>query len=314
MSDYQSSVLLHNYPQSPVAEKVRVAIGIKGINWHSVEIPRLPPKPMLTPLTGGYRRTPVMQIGSDIYCDSQCIALELERRFPEPGFFPSSEGPLIWGLSRLVDGSLFDLVVKIVLGSAGDELPQDFAQDRGRLYLGPDWAAGLKAAHDGLPHLVSQLRTPFMLLDQQLSDGRSFLVGDMPAYIDAQYYCLYWFIEGRWSGGPEFLSQFPNLNRWADAVKSIGHGTHDIISAETALEVAGSTTPHSKLEIDDRDPLSLKAGDVIMVCPDVDGGEEPVTGCVVGLSTETITIKRSTDELGDIHVHFPRVGYLITRG
>jgi len=75
-------VIFHAYPQSPVAEKVRIVSGIKGLAWRSVEIPRLPPKPMLTALTGGYRRTPVMQIGPDLYCDSQCIIRELERRPP----------------------------------------------------------------------------------------------------------------------------------------------------------------------------------------------------------------------------------------
>ena len=29
------------------------------------------PRPDLMPMTGGYRRTPVMQIGADIYCDTQ---------------------------------------------------------------------------------------------------------------------------------------------------------------------------------------------------------------------------------------------------
>ena len=66
LSDPTSEVIFHAYPQSPVAEKVRVAFGIKGLAWRKVEIPRLPPKPMLTALTGGYRRTPVMQIGADI--------------------------------------------------------------------------------------------------------------------------------------------------------------------------------------------------------------------------------------------------------
>jgi len=112
-----NDVILHNYPQSPVAEKVRVAFGIKGINWRNVEIPRLPPKPMLTPLTGGYRRTPVMQIGADIYCDSQCIIRELERRFPSPSFMPTTDAGLLWCLSRWTDGALFELAVKIVLGA-----------------------------------------------------------------------------------------------------------------------------------------------------------------------------------------------------
>ena len=59
-----NEIILHLYPQSPVAEKVRVCLGIKRLEWLSVEIPRLPPKPDLMPLTGGYRRTPVMQIGA----------------------------------------------------------------------------------------------------------------------------------------------------------------------------------------------------------------------------------------------------------
>ena len=68
-----SEIILHNYPASPVAEKVRKGLGLKGLAWRDVEIPRLPPKPDVVALTGGYRRTPVMQIGADIYCDSQCI-------------------------------------------------------------------------------------------------------------------------------------------------------------------------------------------------------------------------------------------------
>jgi Glutathione S-transferase, N-terminal domain len=44
------------------------------------------PKPDLTALTGGYRKTPVLQIGADIYCDSQLIMRELERRYPSRAF------------------------------------------------------------------------------------------------------------------------------------------------------------------------------------------------------------------------------------
>jgi hypothetical protein len=29
----------------------------------------MPPRPLLDPLTGGYRRVPVLQVGADIYCD-----------------------------------------------------------------------------------------------------------------------------------------------------------------------------------------------------------------------------------------------------
>lgn len=79
ISDAAAEVIFHAYPQSPVAEKVRVVFDINGLTWRSVEIPRIPLKPMLTALTGGYRRTPVMQISTDIYCGSQCIIRAIER-------------------------------------------------------------------------------------------------------------------------------------------------------------------------------------------------------------------------------------------
>ena len=98
-----SEIILHHYPPSPFSEKVRVALGMKKLAWRSVEIPRVPPKPELMPLTGGYRRTPVMQIGADIYCDSQCILRELQRRFPQPTFYPGGADGLPWAVNRWTD-------------------------------------------------------------------------------------------------------------------------------------------------------------------------------------------------------------------
>jgi glutathione S-transferase len=69
--------ILHHYDTSPYAEKVRTGLGLKGLAWASVELPVIMPKPNLTTLTGGYRKRPVLQIGADIYCDSQLIMREL---------------------------------------------------------------------------------------------------------------------------------------------------------------------------------------------------------------------------------------------
>ena len=46
------AIILHNYPQSPVAEKVRLGLGLKNLAWSNVLIPRIPPKPDLVALTG----------------------------------------------------------------------------------------------------------------------------------------------------------------------------------------------------------------------------------------------------------------------
>ena len=307
-----TEIILHNYPQSPVAEKVRVTLGIKKANWRSVEIPRLPPKPMLTKLTGGYRRTPVMQIGADIYCDSQCIIRELEQRIPVPSMVPTSDAGLMWCLSRWTDGALFDLSVKIVLGSAGDALPKDFAEDRGRLYLGENWAEALKAANETLPHLVSQVRAPMHWLDKQLSDGRQFVMGDKPCALDAQIYCCVWFMRGRWDGGPSFFSEFPNVERWEKSVAAMGHGDMSELSPEDAIAIAKDSEPQAVSGIDSQEPQGFKAGDAVIISPDVDGGEQPVEGSLVMASAETVTLRRDNPDVGTVQVHFPRAGYRIS--
>ena len=158
-----NEIILHHYPPSPVSEKVRVGLGIKRLAWRSVEIPRLPPKPDVMPLTGGYRRTPIMQIGADIYCDSQCILRELQQRFPEPTFYPGGADGLPWGIGRWTD-ALFDVAVRLSLGANADQLPEAFATDRVRLFLGPN--GDLKKVQADLPHTAAQLRAQFGWIDQ----------------------------------------------------------------------------------------------------------------------------------------------------
>ncbi|KIN63986.1 putative glutathione S-transferase-related protein [Sulfitobacter noctilucicola] len=311
MTDLKHEHIFHAYPQSPVAEKVRVAFGIKGLAWRSVDIPRLPPKPMLTALTGGYRRTPVLQIGADIYCDSQCIIRELERRFPLPSFFPTKDEGLMWCLSRWTDGTLFDQVVRHVLGAAGDNLDKHFAADRGRLYLGEDWAAGLKKANADLPHLVSQLRAPLTWLNAQMADGRAFLLGNAPAAIDAQIYHVVWFLRGRWAGGPSFLSEFAELERWEANIQSIGHGTSSNMSAEDAITVAKKAEPLAIAGVAAHDPQGLEVGQEVTISPDVNGGEQPVAGKLRFADAQTVVIDRTAEDVGNVCVHFPRAGYRV---
>ena len=85
-----TDIILHHYDLSPFSEKIRRVLAYKKIAWHAVEQPIMAPKPELTPLTGGYRRIPVMQIGADIYCDTALIARVLEARHPEPSVLPAA--------------------------------------------------------------------------------------------------------------------------------------------------------------------------------------------------------------------------------
>jgi glutathione S-transferase len=266
---------------------------------------------MLTALTGGYRRTPVMQVGADIYCDSQCIIRELERRFPSPTIMPTSDQGLMWCLSRWTDGALFDQTVRHILGAAGEQLDKDFAADRGRLYLGEDWATALKQANADLPHLVSQVRAPLSWLNAQLSDGRAFLLGPQPAAIDAQFYHLVWFLRGRWDGGPSFLSEFKELVRWEANIQDIGHGTSIDMDPQEAISRAKSVEPTAEFGVAPNEPLGIFVGQPVTVQPDVNGGEQPVRGTLRYADAETTVIERSAADVGTVCVHFPRSGYRI---
>ena len=102
-----TDLILHHFATSPFSEKVRIAFGIKQLTWKSVQIPSIMPKPDLMPLTGGYRRTPVLQIGADIYCDTQLIMLELEKRAPQPPLLPPGQAGEARAIAMWVDRNIF---------------------------------------------------------------------------------------------------------------------------------------------------------------------------------------------------------------
>lgn len=305
-----NDVILHHYPQSPVTEKVRVVFGIKQLKWRSVEVPRIPPKPKLMPLTGGYRRTPVMQIGADVYCDTACINREIERRFPEPTLYPGGADGMVWGLSRWTDVTLMDTAVAIVLGPLSKTLPPEFADDRGRLYFGPDF--NLDALGADVAHHLAQLRGQLVWINDRLSGGRQFMLGDAPGLPDALTYYIVWFIRGRYEGGPALLDRYEHLLAWEKRVRDIGHGEWTDLSEDGALKIALESQP-AAATVQPGDPRGLEAGMRVSVVQDGNGGDPEVEGELVGLTDYEIAIKRNDPQVGEVVVHFPQVGYRVTK-
>ena len=304
-------VILHHYPQSPVSEKVRVVLGIKGLSWRSVTIPRLPPKPDLMPLTGGYRLTPVMQIGADIYCDSQGIIRELERRFPEPTLFPGGADGIAWCVSRWTDGDFFTTAIAVIFADAGENLPADFQADRGGLYFGPRFSMAKLQAE--MPERLASLRAQFGWIEERLATGRHFLLGERPGLPDALCYYLAWFLRGRYSKGPEFLAQFPKLCAWEERVTAIGHGTPSEMSSGDALDIARAADPMSAPASDPDDPSGLKPGDAVALHAQGVSGTAGVEGRVRQIGIQDIVLDRQDPRVGQVAIHFPRVGYRIAR-
>ena len=154
-----TDVILHHYPTSPYSEKIRLALGVKKLAWRSVTIPQIMPKPDVIALTGGYRKTPIMQIGSDVYCDTACILRELERRFPQDSLYVS---PAAEPLASWCDTKMFGPAVGVAFAHIGHTLPQEFKDDRSK-FSGRDFNTDrMKAA---MPHLIDQLRAVIVMLD-----------------------------------------------------------------------------------------------------------------------------------------------------
>ena len=113
------------FRKSPFSEKIRLVFGLKDIAWTSVLISRIMPRPDLMPMTGGYRRTPVMQIGADIYCDTQMHPARAGAAVSTADPVPCGNQGLGWGTAMWTDRSFFQNTVNLVFGSLADKVPQN---------------------------------------------------------------------------------------------------------------------------------------------------------------------------------------------
>ncbi len=305
-------LILHHFDESPFSEKIRLAFGLKNLAWTSVLISRIMPRPDLMPMTGGYRRTPTLQIGADIYCDSQCILRELECRFPTPSLHPpgpdgKANNGIGWGSAMWTDRSFFQNTVNLVFGTLADKVPESFKADREQL-RGAKF--DVEAMARAIPQMRDQFRAHLDWIDAQLSDD-TFLFGNAAGLIDINAYMNVWYATGNIAALKEAVAEFPRVAAWQQRVKDIGHGTRSEMSTADALQIAKDATPQTAIEPDPRDPNGRKPGDRISVTPD-DYGKIAVDGEIVALSPQHVAIRRHDPIAGDIVVHFPRAGFVLT--
>ena len=303
-----AQIILHHFEKSPFSEKVRVVFGLKNIEWTSVLISRIMPRPDLMPLTGGYRRTPVMQIGADIYCDTQCIIRELERRFPQPTLFPNGYDGVGWATAMWTDRSFFQNTVNLVFGSLADHVPQDFIADREKL-RGAKF--DVPAMATAVPQMRDQFRAHVQWIESQLADGRSWIGGDKAGLCDVNAYMNIWYVRAHLADADEMLAEFACTRAWETRLRAVGHGRRSReISPSEALDIGANATPQTTELSDPGDPNDRKPGDGVEVMPD-DYGKVKVAGEIVALSSQHIAIRRHDPRAGAVVVHFPRAGFLV---
>lgn len=299
-----ADIILHHYPTSVFSERVRLALGLKGLSWHSVIIPGMMPKPNLVPLTGGYRRTPVMQIGADIFCDTHLILRKIEALNPNPSLYPDNSEGLVTALMWWTDKAIWWPVLGVLADTLGEKIPADFAVERkafGFPLLGEDVAPYLyRHLQQGAAHLTC--------LTAMLADGRVFLLGSEPSAADLAAYSYFWVLNDQ--GGEEAVARLPfnPLRNWANRVSAIGHGQPTEMTASDALLVAHAVDPAVSDLPTDGDPSGLKAGQVVIVTAD-DTGRDPVRGTLVAADARELVIRSEHPKVGQVNIHFPRAGF-----
>ncbi|MCA3736231.1 MAG: glutathione S-transferase family protein [Phenylobacterium sp.] len=300
-------LILHHYDASPFSEKVRIVFGMTGQAWSSVITPNMMPKPDLTPLTGGYRRAPVLQIGADIYCDSMVILDELQRRAPLPGDRGLAG---LRGIGLWADRLFFQATVPVIFGELGHLTPKAFIADREKLSGRP---FDIEAMAQAAGPMRVQWRGHASWLDHALADA-PFLAGGRPGLADASAWMNIWWLK---SALPETYDRLTagldRLEAWRRRMAGIGHGARTEITGTQALDLARSVQPAEAPSHDPNDALGLSPGDPVVVMAD-DYGRDPIAGALVAARPDRLILARETPDLGRLHLHFPRVGYIAVPG
>ena len=302
-----TDLILHHYAGSPFSEKVRLVLGFKRTAWRSVSVPTVLPKPDVMALTGGYRRTPFLQIGADIYCDTALMCRVIEAREPEPSLYPAATTGMAEIVAQWADAAFFWTAVPFtmqpdgirhVLKDATPEMLKAFAADRGAMNPNlrrPTVADGGAALHAYLARL-----------EHLLGDGRPFLLGALPCIADFSAVQSVWFMR---LAPPiaAVLESYPRLQAWHQRVSAFGHGTLTKMTALEAIAVAAAGA-HAPLTF--APEPGLAEGDAVTVTP-TDYAHDPVAGRLVGLSVHEVVVARTDARAGSVQVHFPRIGFQI---
>ncbi len=305
--------ILHHYPNSPFAEKIRLMLGYKGISWQSVVIPLINAQSDLAALTGGYRQVPVLQMGSDIYCDSSLIADVLEHRAPWPTLYPEPSKGLARILAQWADTTLLWTSMVFSTQPKGMEQLFEHAPPEAARVFSEDCKA-MNA--DKAPLLAQDAAAAYRSCLRRLSDmldDRPFLLGDMPCITDFSVYAPLWFTRIRTSALADILNATPAVLDWMDRMSALGHGSMEKFSASGAIAVAAASEPAALHDDIFQDEHGIALGSRVVIGA-VGVGQELTEGELIAATRLHYTLRRTDERAGTVHVHFPRIGYALKLG
>ena len=307
-----TELILHHYPTSPFAEKIRLILSYKKLAWKSVIIPMIVPKPDVVTLTGGYRKTPILQIGADIYCDTALICDVLEHLQPDPSLYPEPSKGMGRTLAQWADTTLFWTAMAYnfqpagtaqVFAGAPPEAAKAFAEDR-------------QAMRQGMPRMPAADATAayksYLRRMSDMLDDWPFLLGALPSIADFAAYHPLWFTRTRTPAMAGVLNATPAVLTWMDRMADMGQTSFEKFSAADAVAVAAASVPAGLRDDTFQDEHGIALGSQVTIRSE-NFGLEPTAGELVAATRMHYTLRRIDDRAGTVHVHFPRIGYILKR-
>lgn len=308
-----ADIILHHYPASPFSEKVRLILGYKGLTWKSVVVPSIAPKPDVVALTGGYRKTPFLQIGCDVYCDTALVAQVLEDIQPTPSLRSATQPEVATVLAQWADSTLFWAAMGFSFqpkGAAGffegapPEAAAAFAQDRAAM------SAGMTRLRPG--DAATAYRSYLQRLEGMLGGG-TYLLGNAPCIADFSAYHGLWFTRTCTPALATVFAPFPHVTAWMDRMAAIGHGSMEKMKAQQAIEACASATAPAALPTEAfMDDHGIALGTLVSVSAE-SFGQEPTSGELVAATADRFILRRTDERAGLVHVHFPRIGFVLRK-
>lgn len=307
-----TDLILHHYPTSPFAEKARLMLGFKGLSWRSVIIPAMLPKPDVLALSGGYRKTPLLQVGADVYCDTALIARRLEQQKAAPSFWPQGLEFVVASFAQWVDSVIFQHAVSLVFQPESaavrfsrftPEQAKVFMADRAALFSGGTAAR--------LPAEQARHQWPAFMgrLEQQLARGQGDYLFGEPSIADLSVVHTLWFLKGTPITAP-LVDAYPAIAAWYQRVLGLGHGAASEMSSAEAIDVARGSTPAPLPDEAFTEPNGFTPGQRVAIAA-TDYGVDPVEGELLFAGREELILRREDERAGVVHVHFPRLGFRI---
>lgn len=313
-----TDLYLHHYPTSLFSEKVRALLGYLELPWNSVVINPIMPRPNLMELSGGYRKTPIMQDGANVFCDTKMISVHLAARAGNTSLF--KPGFAATRFAEWADTTLFRTgvalcfspkAVAVVAEQMGEAQMAAFVEDRAKLSAGA--AITTMEPEVAEANFVHYLRE----LEDSLAhtSASSFLFGNTPSIADFSLYHCLWFV----AQNPVVAPLFDGFDMVKDYLKPFaawGQIEGMPNTSEAALARGAEAEPEL-YSYGEHLPLTgagegIKVGDQVAVTPD-DYGKIPVVGELLHVSDVAIVVRRADPRAGAINAYFPRTGFEVAR-